>query len=933
MPDRRWFALSVWAVLLAGVARAVPIPVENFSFELPGTTKQTNFTNVPGWHTDIVAADSGVETGYTPTDGTWTAYMRGGAADPTLWQLTGHKIVAGDVFELKVDARITWQATTMRMTLYYDKDGARVPAATQDVTLTSAMATYTLSFASVKVPASAGYKLGIELANISGDNTWMGLDNVRLELVVKGTTGAALSPKPADGVKEVSVGASLSWTPGPWAATHNIYLGTSFADVNSADADHAPGVQVWASQDVNSFDPGRLELGRTYYWRIDEVNAAPSAAVFKGNVWSFTTEPRSYPITGVKATASSSQGNMGPENTVNGSGLDAGDQHGTEGSTMWISTGKVQPNWIQYEFPGLCKLDQLLVWNCNYAIEPVVGFGAKDVTVELSQDGVTWTMLAGVPQFAQGTGTTTYTANTVVDFHGAVAKFVKLTVNASWGGLPTTGLSEVRFYAIPLAARAPDPASGATGISPQATLSWRPGREAASHRVYLGTDKQAVLDGTAPMTETAQPSFAPAVDLAKTYYWKVVEVNQAQDPTAWESEVWSFTTAASIAIDDFENYTDNQGSAVFDSWVDGWDSPTTNGAVVGHSNAPFAEQTIVHGGRQSMPLAYNNTAGVPNSQATRTFADTQDWTKGGAAVLMLHFYGAADNATNVPLWVQVTDQSKKSAKATFGAVGEDVTALAEPAWTAWSIPLKSFSGVNLARVQSITIGLGPGAGSGTLFVDDIQLSPAPAAAAAPAVLVGYWKLDNNAQDSSGNGNNGTLSGNPIWTAAGKIGGALNLDGVDDYVDCGNGASLNITDAVTLSAWIKPGDVGNGEHNPFVAKGDQSYSLKHNTANTLEFFVYDAGAWYAVNSAVLDSNFNGAWHHVAGTYDGAQLKLYVDGVLVASRLRTGAIASTTFNVNIGRDAQNTTRLYKGQIDEVRIYHGALPRAEILKLANP
>ena len=145
-------------------------------------------------------------------------------------------------------------------------------------------------------------------------------------------------------------------------------------------------------------------------------------------------------------------------------------------------------------------------------------------------------------------------------------------------------------------------------------------------------------------------------------------------------------------------------------------------------------------------------------------------------------------------------------------------------------------------------------------------------------------------------------------------------------------SLDITDTVTLSAWINPSDAANSEHNPFVAKGDVSYALKHNVGNTIEFFVYD-GAWYAINSEVVTADFNGTWHHVAGTYDGTQLKLYVDGVMVASRLYTGDIDSTTYEVNIGRDSQNTDRFYQGLIDDVRIYHGALSKSEILELATP
>jgi hypothetical protein len=749
--------------------------------------------------------------------------------------------------------------------------------------------------------------------------------------------GSAADPRPADQASDVPANTVLTWTPGAWAAAHDVYFGVSFADVNSASAAEPLDVLVSPGQDANSFDPGRLELGRTYYWRVDEVNAPPSAAIHKGSVWSFTVEPYSYPVTGIKATASSSiNATMGPQKTVDGSGLDpATDQHGTESSSMWVTAKNKLPNWIRYELPSLCKLDKLWVWNSNYNVEPDVGFGAQDVTIEYSTDGVTWTTLAGVPEFAQATGEPNYVANTVVAFGGTVAKFVKLTIDETWGGGTTTGLSEVRFYAIPVVAREPAPAADATGIDPQATLSWRAGREAAAHEIYLSTDPQAVLSGTAPKFVTAAPSYTPALELGRTYYWKVVEVNQAKDPAAWEGPVWSFSTTASLPVEDFERYTDQEDHAVFETWIDGSMGNNT-GSTAGLLNAvngTFCATDIFHGGKQSMPLTYENTATTPTSEATRTFDQTQDWTRAGVATLTLYFYGTADNPTNVPLWVKLTDQNKKSAQVTFGAAGEDVTALADPAWTEWNIPLSGFGGVSLSRIQSITIGLGPGTGSGTLYFDDLQLYPARTIPApVPATLVGYWKLDNNAQDSSGNGNHGTLNGGPTWSAAGKIGGALSLDGVDDYVDCGNGASLNITDTITLSAWINTADTGNSEHNPYVVKGDQSYALKHNTANAMEFFIYD-GTWYAINGPLVDSNFNNTWHHVAGTYDGVQLKLYVDGVLVASRLHPGVIASTTYNVNIGRDAQNTGRLYKGLIDEVRIYHGTLPKAEIQKLAHP
>jgi hypothetical protein len=164
------------------LTRLLPPTVENFSFELPGTEKQAGFDNVPGWSTDGPCADSGVETGWTPTDGEWTAYLKGG--DPSIWQVTERTINQGDVYELKVDARITWEATTLRMSLCYEKAGVRVPVATSDVALTGDMQEYTLTFQANDFPEAMGRKLGLEFANVSAaGESWLGLDNVRLDLV------------------------------------------------------------------------------------------------------------------------------------------------------------------------------------------------------------------------------------------------------------------------------------------------------------------------------------------------------------------------------------------------------------------------------------------------------------------------------------------------------------------------------------------------------------------------------------------------------------------------------------------------------------------------------------------------------------------------------------------------------------------------------
>jgi hypothetical protein len=954
MSRRLLLPLVLLIGLSASVVQAVPITVENFSFELPGTTKQTSFANVPGWSVDSTPgdSDSGVETGWTPTDGTWTGYLRGGTSDPAIWQLTDHVIAYGDVFELKVDSRITSGATTLQMTLYYDKDGTRAIAATSTVPLTSTMATYSLTFASTSVPASVGHKIGIEFANPSGSGTWLGLDMVRLDLLVKGVTGGALAPSPADLETDVLRDANFSWKPGQWANTHNIYLGTSFDDVNTATVAAPLGVLAKQAHDANTFEPGRLEFGQTYYWRVDEVNAPPSTKIYKGLVWTFTVEPYSYPIDGSKITASASSESteeMSAQKTIDGSGLDSNGLHDDVAENMWLSgDDEVFPAWIQYVFDQPYLLDKMMVWNSNQSLESIIGFGAKDVTVDYSQDGETWTNL-GQFEFTMAQGLLGYAADTTVGFGSIPVKAVKLTITSNWGGLlEQAGLSEVKFYAVPVFARNPNPALDAANVAPQTTLSWRAGRQATSHKLYLSTDQQAVAGGTVTAVTTTQPSYPTTLDLAQTYYWNVVEVNTAETPSTWTGDVWSFSTAAYIVIDDFESYTNDSPNRVFQTWIDGGgfsaddyfssgNSGNGTGSFVGYDplQRDIMETTAVHGGRQSAPFFYSNDASTPTSETTRTFSQAQDWTASAIKTLSLCFYGDPNNTGSAPLWVMLREGTKSSVKVNFGAAaGEDVVALTEPAWTEWNIPLASFTGINLAKVTAITIGMGPGNGSGQIFIDDIRLYPARDLPTPPAaILAGWWKFDNNATDSSGNGNNGTLGGGATYNATGKIGAALSLDGIDDFVDCGNKASLNITDTVTVAAWIKTSDTGNAQSNEYVSKGDESYCIKHNTGNFIEFFIYDGANWNAAQTAVLTTAFNNVWHHLAGTFDGTQVKLYLDGKLVGSRLYSGPIAVATQNLNIGRNSRYTDRLYYGLIDDVRIYHGVLPSAEISKLANP
>jgi hypothetical protein len=105
----------------------------------------------------------------------------------------------------------------------------------------------------------------------------------------------------------------------------------------------------------------------------------------------------------------------------------------------------------------------------------------------------------------------------------------------------------------------------------------------------------------------------------------------------WVGPVWSFATKEYVPVDDFESYNDDK-NCIFDTWIDGYTNKQS-GSIVGYMQAPFAETIIRHGGKQSMPLEYNNVKAPYYSEATRSFSSAQDWTGNGATHLSLWFCG------------------------------------------------------------------------------------------------------------------------------------------------------------------------------------------------------------------------------------------------------------------------------------------------------
>jgi len=276
----------------------------------------------------------------------------------------------------------------------------------------------------------------------------------------------------------------------------------------------------------------------------------------------------------------------------------------------------------------------------------------------------------------------------------------------------------------PLRAGAVNPTNGSlTPINQATPLSWSPGEKASQHDVYFGLDRAVVADANASDTtgvyrgRQSTTSYTPpeGVQMASgPYYWRIDEVNT--DGTITVGAVWSFSTADYVVVEDFESYNEIQtgqpGShMIYDTWLDGFTNPAANGSTMGYTVPfqPTMESGIVHGGRQSAPMTYNNTAAA-RSEVTRTFV-VQNWTANGIQTLSLWFFGAS---ANVPgqLYAKVN-----GVKVAYDGNADNLKA---PAWQVWNINLASV-GTNLQSVTTLAIGVEGSGATGTLLLDDIRL--------------------------------------------------------------------------------------------------------------------------------------------------------------------------------------------------------------------
>ena len=547
------------------------------------------------------------------------------------------------------------------ITGYYSEDGANWVQQPDSTVIDGDLTTNP-----VELEMAADVYIGLCFtSHIEGVMRTITFDNVSLKLPV-----IALNPTPADGAIHPDTWASLGWASGHTAVSHDVYFSDNFDDVNDGTPEAFQGNQP-STFFVIGFPgfpfPDGLVPGTTYYWRVDEVEA-DGTTIHKGNVWNFLVPPK---------TAYAPNPSDGAES------VDL----------------EVEISWAE-------------------------GFGAKLHTVYFGDnfDDVN-NAAGGLPQ-----GTATYIPGLLElakTYYWRVDEFDAIEMHKG----------DIWSFTTEGAVGNPNPANGAVDVKQTQIITWSPSVFAASHELYFGTDKDVVKNA-----DTGSPEYKGTRDLGaesyepgklewgNTYYWRIDEANNTNPDSPWTGNVWSFTTANFLVVDDFEDY-DIGNTEIWWSWIDGlgyaahgnepaYPGNGTGSMVGDETTGSYTEETIVHGGNQSMPVFYDNSV-LKYSEVEKMLTYPRDWTENGVNKLSIWFRGVSDNATET-LYVVL------NGSAVVSHDNPDATQVYE--WTQWNIDLQAFAdqGVSLTNVNTIALGLGnknnpQAGGSGTMYFDDIRL--------------------------------------------------------------------------------------------------------------------------------------------------------------------------------------------------------------------
>ncbi len=594
----------------------------------------------------------------------------------------------------------------------------------------------------------------------------------------------AYNPTPSDGAKFVATDVTLSWTAGFGAKMHTVYFGDNFNDVSAASGSTFQPTTTYAPGSLESgktyyWRVDEFDAVNTYKGNVWSFTTRPAISIVDPNLVGWWKLDEGYGATALDWSGHQNHATLvGSPRWVEGYFDGALEFDGSNYVTMdpvaddvkgnditlsgWVKTTDTHGLWLSCNTAGRGNVAIWSIDNSRAAMYDGSDSAYEGYSSTVVSDGQ-WHLLTYVRSGPTGY---IYVDGFLENTHAAGYSFSATdlwSIAQEWdAGGPSDFLvgivDDVRIYNMaltqdqvlelvrgdPLLAWNPSPANGSTRDIEHATpLTWSPGDKAAQHDVYFGTNRDAVdKAGASDATGVYRgrqnaATFTPAEGVAwggGPYYWRVDEVNN--DGTISTGRIWTFTVADFILVDDFESY-DAGANQIWYTWVDGlgYGSPTTppysagngTGSAVGdETTASYTEETIVHGGGQAMPVAYdNNKQGYARySEVERTLSSPADWTAQGVADLSLWFRGDPANSAE-RLYVAIANSTGQPAV----VYHDDGNAAKTNTWTHWVIPLQTFAnqGINLTSVNKIAVGLGtrgntttPG-GSGKMYFDDIRL--------------------------------------------------------------------------------------------------------------------------------------------------------------------------------------------------------------------
>ncbi len=570
---------------------------------------------------------------------------------------------------------------------------------------------------------------------------------------------------------------------------------------------------------------------------------------------------------------------------------------------------------------------------------------------------------------------------------------VRIVALDTGGGSPGFDIANIRartYIEQSKAATGPIPFNGAKNVLVDTVLRWLPGYSADKHIVYFGTAIANVDANANPISSPEQPqdanSFDPGgLELSRTYYWRIDEVNSTDPNNPVTGDIWKFTVADHLVLDDFESYN-NYDNQIYKSWKE------TGEAFVGVSTYPLSTC------QQSMAFVYYYDVSY-SSEAVRTFSPALDWATIGTKTLELLFYGRRSNAADVQMYISLGD-GDVDLIVPYNADPNDIK---EQAWQRWRINIQDLASLNLSNIKTFSIGFRVGqtqplkGGGGTVYFDDIKLypsrcleqnrpqadfnsdcsvdfedlkeivynwldrSPKTYAVVHPNAPLAWYKFDGDTTDNSNNGYHGQPFGSPTYVP-GIYNQAISFDGYRDSVNITKAAEMfeRISTGITITFWQYGTD--SAHRNDTLCCSNYEYD-KNTTLISMSsveprehvnnpVIAINLGCWIRPRGAGLyswdcgypwsfdnrlsgdhkyKSEWVGRWNHWAFTknvYQGI-MQIFLNGALYDSRTDANSPISSITSFEIGSGWYGG---YDGLIDNFRIYDYALSQPEVAYIAT-